>query len=544
MKKHFLSSSLVLMLSAAIVSNAAAHFPWLISNQQGNAVYFFGEGLADRAYKLPPSIAEAKIFYIDDQGSTQSVDAEMVEQDDLVGLVSTESIPAGSLLASKATFGIYHGSRLDYYTLHKSGELPAQRESQQRVAQEMDLFAEAISNNNGVDLFVTWKGKPLADAEVHLYCAEGLEEGTATTDADGKVSFSDAQVEEGINAIMVGHKVKEAGKLKDATYDNASHYLTMTFFDPKQSKSDNSQAQLAPLPFEITSFGAVRSGDAIYVYGGHTGSAHSYSTEAQSDKLLVLDLANPGSKWQEIASGQKLQGLGMVAHKGKLILIGGFTAMNAEGDEHDLHSQAAVNAYDPKTNSWSELPALPEARSSHDAAIIGDTIYVVGGWAMNGDDETTWHKTAWSMDLSANNPKWTALPEPPFVRRALATVAHNGKLFVIGGMNEKGGPTKEVVVYDPELKSWNKAGDLLGEQSMAGFGASGWSINGKLIVTTYEGDIQAWDEQANSWKQLGKTEDARFFHRLVPLDAQHLVSIGGANMEEGKYLKLEPVAAK
>ena len=79
---------------------------------------------------------------------------------------------------------------------------------------------------------------------------------------------------------------------------------------------------------------------------------------------------------------------------------------------------------------------------------------------------------------------------------------------------------------------------------MAGFGASGWSLDGKLIITTYEGDIQVWDETDKMWKQAGKTADARFFHRMVPLDANHLVSIGGANMEQGKYLNLEPVSAK
>lgn len=304
----------------------------------------------------------------------------------------------------------------------------------------------------------------------------------------------------------------------------------------------NSLGQLPPLPFEITSFGAARSRDAIFVYGGHTGSAHSYSTEAQSNKMLKLDLTKPNGNWEEVTNGQRLQGLGMVAHQGKLILIGGFTAKNAVGEEHDLHTQSSVSVYDPRANSWSNLPNLPEPRSSHDAAVIGDTVYVVGGWAMNGSEETVWHKTAWAMDLSSAKPQWTALPEPPFVRRALATVAHDGQLFVLGGMNQSGGPTKEVVVYNPQTKTWTKTAELLGEKPMAGFGASGWSSNGRLIVTTYEGDIQTFDSATKSWQRLGKTKAARFFHRMLPLDSTHLVSMGGANMEEGKFLELETVA--
>lgn len=323
-----------------------------------------------------------------------------------------------------------------------------------------------------------------------------------------------------------------------------THHLSLSLLVPQQDELPTAPVQLSPLPFEITSFGAARSDDAIFVYGGHTGSAHSYSTDAQSNKMLKLDLAKPGSKWEEVTTGQRLQGLAMVAHQGKLLLIGGFTAKNTAGKEHDLHTQSSVTVYDPQTNMWSELPDLPEPRSSHDAAVIGDIVYVVGGWAMNGGEETVWHKTAWAMDLSSANPQWMALPEPPFVRRALATIAHHGELFVLGGMNQSGSPTKEVVVYNPQTKTWTKTAELLGENPMAGFGASGWSTHGRLIVTTYEGDIQMFDPAPKDWKRLGKTKVARFFHRMLPLDPTHLVSIGGANMEEGKFLELETVAVE
>lgn len=538
-----------LAITVLCTSAVRAHFPWLVRSADGKVAYFFGEGMTDQTYKLPPAIAKAQISYFDAAGQLQPVEVKAIEEEDFVGLVSESKIPADALLISKATFGIYHGARLDYYTLHMGGQLPSDRTAYDAKRSGSELFAEPVNTESGVDVFVTWQGKPLADVEVHLYCSEGHEEGAATTDAEGKVSFTDKEVEEGLNGIMLGHTVKQTGKLKDAAYESASHYLTMTFHNPKSVNSSDKQAKvaassLAPLPFEITSFGAVRAGDAIYIYGGHTGSAHSYSTESQSNKLLKLDLSAPASEWSELATGERLQGLGMVHHEGKLILIGGFTAQNAEGEEHDLHSRATVKTFDLKSGQWGELPSLPEPRSSHDAAIIGDTVFVVGGWSMDGESETDWHETAWAMDLSAEKPQWIALSEPPFVRRALATVAHDGKLFVIGGMNSKGGPTKEVVIYDPASKSWEKAAELLGQESMAGFGAAGWSIDGKLIVTTYEGDVLVWDQSQKNWKNVGQTADARFFHRMVPLDGQRLVSIGGANMEAGKFLKLEPVAAK
>lgn len=303
----------------------------------------------------------------------------------------------------------------------------------------------------------------------------------------------------------------------------------------------HSSPKLAALPQGLTSFGAARLGDAIYVYGGHTGSAHSYSTAEQSNQLLRLDLKKPEAAWKLVSEHRRLQGLALVAHDRRLICVGGFEARNAEGSEHDLHSQRRISAYDTVKNRWSDLPALPAGRSSHDAAMLKDTLYVVGGWNMNSPEETQWHRTAWSLDLSQDTLNWQQLPAPPFQRRALAVVAHDGKIFAIGGMDPQSGPTREVRIYDPSEKTWSRGPDLLGEQDMIGFGASAWSIDGQLVVTCYNGDIQILAEDGSEWRSVGRTKDARFFHRLLPLDRGLLLSVGGANMAEGKYVVPETI---
>lgn len=543
--------------SSLWVNSASAHFPWLIRNEDGKAAYFFGENPADRTYKLPDSIAKAKITSWTQGAEPQQLKLKSVDEEKFVGMLSEQEFPADSLFSSQVTFGIYHGSRLDYYTLHHGGKLPTSRSEYDHTSSALKdatlkLTAQLVDTDAGVDVFVLWEGKPLADVDVQLFCSEGHEEGSAKTDAAGKVSFNDKQVEAGLNGIIVGHTVKSlAGEIDGQAYDSGSHYLTVTFVDPedfsqaqpKPQHSSSSQTRFADLPFAITSFGAARINDAIYVYGGHTGDAHSYSTEGQSNQLLQLDLNNPSSHWKKIAEGERLQGLALVAHGRRLISIGGFTALNAPGAEHDLHSQSAVRAFDTSIGQWSDLPSLPAGRSSHDAAILGDTIYVVGGWNMDGKVETQWHSSALSLDLSYPQPKWTALPAPGFERRALAVVAHAGKIYAIGGMDHEG-PTRNVSIYDPGSQTWSEGPALVGEKNMDGFGASGWSTGGQLIVTTYAGDIQRLAADGSSWKVCGKTQDARFFHRLLPLSEDTLVSVGGANMEEGKFLEPEMVSAR
>lgn len=229
----------------------------------------------------------------------------------------------------------------------------------------------------------------------------------------------------------------------------------------------------------------------------------------------------------------------MVAHAGKLYRIGGFTAKNAEGEDHDLWSQTSVAAYDPTERTWIDLPPLPEPRSSFDAAVLGDAIYVVGGWSMQGDADRVWHKTAWKLDLRREGLEWEAIPEAPFQRRALAVAAYNGKIFAIGGMQQEGGPTPAVDVYDPQTRTWSTGPDLLGEQGLTGFGASAFATGGRLYVSTINGTLQRLSEDGSRWEMVGETPTARFFHRMLPLDANRLLVVGGANMRIGKFDTVE-----
>lgn len=298
--------------------------------------------------------------------------------------------------------------------------------------------------------------------------------------------------------------------------------------------------QWPELPYGLTSFGAAVIGDDLYVYGGHKGDAHSYSYDEQNGALLHLNLKD--GKWEEIATGPRLQGLAMVAHGGKLYRVGGFSALNKEGEERNLVSQDSVACFDPKTKTWKDLPALPEPRSSHDAAVLGDKLYVVGGWTLQGKKESQWHDTAYVLDLTAEQPQWKPLPKPDFRRRALSVAAHNGKIYAIGGMNEKGKPSTRVDVFDPKTGEWSEGPSLHGEP-IEGFGNSSFAVNGRLYVSTIKGRLQRLSEDGKSWELVGDLADARFFHRMLPYQGQ-LLMVGGANMGSGKFTNLDLVPAK
>ncbi len=51
-------------------------------------------------------------------------------------------------------------------------------------------------------------------------------------------------------------------------------------------------AEFPSLPEGVTSAGGATIGNHFYMYGGHTGPAHEYSVDMQSDAFRRLDLAS------------------------------------------------------------------------------------------------------------------------------------------------------------------------------------------------------------------------------------------------------------
>jgi N-acetylneuraminic acid mutarotase len=295
-------------------------------------------------------------------------------------------------------------------------------------------------------------------------------------------------------------------------------------------------SELSPLSAPITSFGATVADGYLYVFGGHLGSPHKYSADQQANKLLRLNLGKPG-EWETVAEGPRRTGLAMVAYRGKLYRIGGWEAKNAAGETWNLHSRRDFARFDPKAGQWEDLAPLPRGRSSHDAAVLGTRLYVVGGWELKGEGDGDWHDTAYVCDLAEQQPQWKEIAKPPFRRRALAVAAYDGKLYAIGGMDDSNEMTTAVNIYDPQSNVWSQ-GPAVPGRGFDGFGISAFGTNAGLFASSRSGIVCRLDTGRNAWVEIGKLNHARFFHRLLAVDEQRLVVVGGTS-RGGKVPEVE-----
>lgn len=285
--------------------------------------------------------------------------------------------------------------------------------------------------------------------------------------------------------------------------------------------------EFPPLPQAVSSFGAAVSDGWVYVYGGHCTKTHSYSTDAVLGTFYRLRLSSP-SAWEKLRGGPPSQGLALVAHGSKVYRIGGMQPRNKAGDKADNHSLTSCDRFDPQTGKWESLPDLPEGRSSHDAAVVGDKLIVVGGWKLNGTGKTTdWHSTALILDLKKTPLQWESVKQP-FQRRALAATAHEGKVYVIGGMTDESKTVLVVSIFDPATNSWTTGPDIPSPRRN-GFSPGACSIGGMLYVSGSDGRVLQLNAKQNEWDEVGLLKQPRIVHRMVPGEANILVVLGGAS---------------
>ncbi len=282
---------------------------------------------------------------------------------------------------------------------------------------------------------------------------------------------------------------------------------------------------LPPLPVGVSSFGAVVCDGYIYTYGGHAGKTHSYDKASVLGSFQRLKL-DGGKDWETLASGPIAQGLNLAAHNGQVIRVGGMQPKNDAGQPTDNHSVSDCAIYDPAKKTWSDLPALPQPRSSHDIAVVGDTLVVVGGWAMKGQGNgSTWHDTTLLLDLSAVKPEWKSIPQP-FKRRALTTAVYNDQLYVLGGMSSEGAePT--VNILDVTKLTWSTGPDLPGSERI-GFSPSAAVVANQLVVSTLDGKLHRLNEKGNAWNTLQMKTSRRMVARMLPIANNKAALIGGA----------------
>jgi serine/threonine protein kinase/N-acetylneuraminic acid mutarotase len=138
----------------------------------------------------------------------------------------------------------------------------------------------------------------------------------------------------------------------------------------------------ADIPTPREHLGAASDGRYVYAVGGRELSA--------AENVPVLERYDPATdSWTELAAMPKNVGSVGAAYVGGMLV--------AVGGESTTEASDAVQAYDVKAKQWSQLPALPSPRHGAAVTALNDSLFVIGGTTAAGHVQST--ATATVLDL-------------------------------------------------------------------------------------------------------------------------------------------------
>ena len=525
--KPWIWTTLTTVALASLPAPANAHFLWISleptpSNVRGHA------GTTVRVFlnETPTPGGPEFLHFVRDVRPTVDGQAVPTHADDETVIAhwagrTPATVDASKDLGIKSRDGKAY--RLFYTARSQTG--PVASDHKEELGQ---LRARLVASGGQSKLQVLLDGKPKAKARLRVVPLEG-DPTDAETDDAGEASI--AGLAEGKTAVWANWIDGVSGESDGKPFGETRFYATLTIrpkaqLEPTASVDRPATAIASMSDPAVNSFGGAVLGDWLYVYSGHVGKTHEYSVQTTSRNFRRLNLKD-GTTWESLPMARDVQGVALVTDGTFLYRVGGMTARNQPGEDHDLVSSTDFARFDPSTRTWTDLPPLPQARSTHDAVVVGRTVYAVGGWEMKGEtDAATFVDDVAAFDLDRPEQGWRMLAQP-FRRRALSVAAEGTRIYVLGGLGDDLKVSRRVDVLDTATGTWSQTADLPGTGRNDGFGTSAFAVDGRVYFSGAAGRIFSLDPTVPTWEAIGAWNLPRITHRILPGLDHSLLAVGG-----------------
>ena len=202
---------------------------------------------------------------------------------------------------------------------------------------------------------------------------------------------------------------------------------------------------VAPMPTLRDHLAGVSDGKFFYAVGGRALSA---------DKNLgAVERYDPATNtWTRLpALPTPRGGLGAAIVGNRLVTLGGESPTGVYG---------TVEVLDLTTNTWTTLPAMKTPRHGMAVLAIGNTVYAIAGAGAPGHTDSLTTNEAVDMTSFANASAWRTLPSAPTARQQVGATVSDGVVWVFGGLTTNGGATTRVEGFDPTISTWESGPDL------------------------------------------------------------------------------------
>lgn len=394
--------------------------------------------------------------------------------------------------------------------------------------------------------FIAYTSKQSGSWDIYLYdrfskektqlTSHHADEMAPTFSADNKISFA---------SNFEGHYYiyrLENGSWQRLTFDPASDDYAPQYAGESEFKQD----LLAPfIGAARSSFGTVFHNNKLYMVGGHQGAEHTYPPESFSDMVIVYDVKT--NKWTELAPRpHKAHGYQVVAKGNYIYAFGGF----AYSPDHKpkWKSLDVVDRYDIEKNEWMTIAKLTSPRSSNQSIVVGNKVYLVGGWDSTPKSPNDYEGTFLShidiFDLETETIAEASYSMPLPLRRAFTAVEYKGKMLLMGGLGQ-GSSHFELINKLTLVDPVTGASEELTEMPFATFAPAAGIIGDELYAFggmfktgemnyEYVSHIYAFNFKTKQWRHTGRSvNETKGFSQVFNITDNTLGILGGHHYDQG-----------
>lgn len=315
-------------------------------------------------------------------------------------------------------------------------------------------------------------------------------------------------------------------------------------FEPVLAFQADTWASKASMNHARAYLGVAGVNGKIYAIGGDEGSETGNcmtGTSMTSNVVNYTEEYDPSSNvWTEKAEMPTSRALfGTAVFQDKIYCIGGYNAENLPVGTEDwgwktqYYTLPVNEVYNPASNTWQSLAAMPTPRYSAATNVLDGVIYVMGGHAMT--DLTVAYNVTEAYNIQTNT--WTTKTPSPLPISSSSSAIVDDKIYVLGELQA---PDSGFVlmVYDPAFDSWT-----VEAKTPVGYTATAVATTGlnapKRVFFFDENRTDIYNPSTGNWSTGTPAPTDRLIAKAVLLD-DTIYLIGGRTGQWGYITFMYP----
>ena len=246
---------------------------------------------------------------------------------------------------------------------------------------------------------------------------------------------------------------------------------------------------------------------------------------------LIIE-ANPEGIWVELSPTPVKRTESSSALVGnKIYVLGGFTPKGISNK---------VDVWHPESGTWSRIIPLPRSLHHTTASVVDGKLYVIGGF-----DSGTWRPVAVNYEYDPEIHRWTAKAPMPTARGAHSAGVIDGKIHLVGGAHRKLirlVNTSVHEVYDPKTNTWETFAPMPTARDHLSVSVTGgklFAIGGRVDVD-YNNNLdvnESYDAKTGKWSRHAPLPTARSGITSQVLNG--LIHVFGGESGRGTFVENE-----